>query len=46
VGRAVHWWLDHTTAAAKLSNARLERLTGPATTRDVKVVAKLVEKWC
>ena len=46
VGRAVHWWLDHTTAAAKLSNVRLERLTGPATTRDVKVVAKLVEKWC
>jgi uncharacterized protein (DUF1697 family) len=46
LGRAVHWWIDHPTAAARFSNASLERLTGPATTRDLKVVAALVEKWC
>ncbi len=46
VGRTIFWWLDHATAAAKLSNVRLEKLIGPATTRDLKVVDKLVEKWC
>jgi uncharacterized protein (DUF1697 family) len=49
VGRAVLWWLDHSVAAAKLSNARLEKLSdggSVGTTRDLKVVAKLVEKWC
>lgn len=46
LGRAVYWWLDHPTAAAKLSNTRLEKNTGVATTRDLKVIAKLVEKWC
>ena len=46
VGRSIHWWLDHPTAAAKLSNARLEKLIGPATTRDLKVVTALVGKWC
>ena len=46
LGRAVHWWIDHPSRAAKLSNAFLERQAGPATTRDLKVVAALVEKWC
>ena len=46
VGRAIFWWLDHATAVARLSNVRLEKLIGPATTRDLKVVDKLVEKWC
>ena len=46
VGRAVYWWLDHPTAAATMSNARLERALGPATTRDLKVVRALVAKWC
>jgi uncharacterized protein (DUF1697 family) len=46
VGRAVYWWLDHPTQAARMSNARVERQLGVATTRDLKVVAKLVERWC
>ena len=46
LGRAVHWWIDHPNQAARISNALLERHTGPATTRDLKVVAALVEKWC
>jgi uncharacterized protein (DUF1697 family) len=46
VGRAVYWWLDHPSQAAKLSNARIERRLGVATTRDMNVIAKLVEKWC
>ena len=46
VGRAIHWWLDHATVAARLSNTRLEKLIGPATTRDLKVVTALVGKWC
>ncbi|WP_162529630.1 DUF1697 domain-containing protein [Nocardioides caldifontis] len=46
LGRAIYWWIDHPTAAAKLSNTRLEKLLGPATTRDLKVVTALVGKWC
>jgi uncharacterized protein (DUF1697 family) len=46
IGRAIYWWIDHPTAAAKLSNVRLEKRLGPATTRDLKVVTALVEKWC
>lgn len=46
LGRTVHWWIDHPSRAARLSNAFLERHTGPATTRDLKVVAALVQKWC
>jgi uncharacterized protein (DUF1697 family) len=45
VGRAVHWWLDHPTQAARLSNARVERRLGVATTRDLKVVDTLVSRW-
>ncbi len=46
LGRAVYWWLDHASQAAKLSNARLERSIGVATTRDLKVVATLADRWC
>ncbi len=42
--RAVVWWLDHPSQAARLSNARLERYA-VATTRDLKVVATLAQRW-
>ena len=48
VGRAVYWWIDHPTQDARLSNARVERqigALGTATTRDLKVIAKLAERW-
>ena len=45
LGRAVYWWIDHPNAAAKLSNARVERQLGTATTRDLKVIATLAERW-
>lgn len=45
VGRAVHWWIDKTSHEARLSNARLERSLGPGTTRDLKVVAALRDRW-
>lgn len=46
LGRAVYWWIDHPNAAARLSNAQVEKRLGIATTRDLKVVATLVERWC
>lgn len=46
LGRAVFWWIDHPTAAAKMSNARIQKQLGTATTRDLKVVTTLVERWC
>jgi uncharacterized protein (DUF1697 family) len=46
VGRHVFWWLDHSVTQAKLSNARLGAGGAVSTTRDLKVVDKLVEKWC
>jgi uncharacterized protein (DUF1697 family) len=45
LGRAVYWWIDHPNADARMSNARVERKVGPATTRDLKVVATLAERW-
>lgn len=45
LGRAVYWWIDHPNAAAKMSNARVERQLGTATTRDLKVVRTLRERW-
>lgn len=45
VGRAAHWWLDHANQQARLSNAVLEKALGVATTRDLKVVATLAERW-
>lgn len=44
-GRAVAWWIDHPNQDARLSNARIERHAGPATTRDLKVVAALAARW-
>lgn len=46
LGRAVYWWIDHPNAAAKMSNARIDKQLGVATTRDLKVVSTLVERWC
>ncbi len=45
VGRAVHVWLTRGVQAAKLSNARLELALGVATTRDLKVITTLAERW-
>lgn len=45
VGRAVHWWLAKTTQDARISNARIERALGLGTTRDLKVVTTLAERW-
>lgn len=45
VGRAVHVWLTNGIQGARLDNARLERALGVATTRDLKVIATLAERW-
>ena len=45
IGRAVHWWIDHPTRDARLSNARIERTGAVGTTRDLKVVTTLAERW-
>lgn len=46
-GRAVHLLLpEGGYGQARLSNARIERALGVATTRDAKVVAALIRKWC
>jgi uncharacterized protein (DUF1697 family) len=45
LGRAVHWWLEKPTQAARLSNARLEKTLGVGTTRDLKVVTTLAQRW-
>lgn len=44
-GRAVHWVIPGPTQAARLSNARIEKLLGVATTRDLKVVRTLADRW-
>lgn len=44
-GSELHWWLDKPTHDAKISNARLERGGLVATTRDLKVVRALADKW-
>jgi uncharacterized protein (DUF1697 family) len=44
-GRAVHWWLTKPTHKARISNARIERQCGLGTTRDLKVVTALAERW-
>lgn len=41
----VAWWLGKSTHEAKVSNARLERGGQVATTRDLKVVRTLVQRW-
>lgn len=45
VGRAVHLWVRDGYQAARLNNARIEKALGHATTRDLKVVATLAERW-
>jgi uncharacterized protein (DUF1697 family) len=45
IGRAVHVWVRDGYRNARLSNALLERRLGPATTRDLKVVTTLAERW-
>jgi uncharacterized protein (DUF1697 family) len=45
LGRAVYWWIDHPNAAARMSNAKVEKRLGVATTRDLKVVATLADRW-
>ncbi|MGZ4782315.1 MAG: hypothetical protein ACXVYL_10525, partial [Oryzihumus sp.] len=46
LGREAVLWLNLPAHEAKLTNARLERLGGAlATTRDVKVVDELVQRW-
>jgi uncharacterized protein (DUF1697 family) len=44
-GREVFLWLGHPSHAARLSNARIERGAGVATTRDWKVVSALAHMW-
>lgn len=45
IGRAVHVWVQEGYRNARTNNARLERRLGPATTRDLKVVGTLAERW-
>jgi uncharacterized protein (DUF1697 family) len=44
-GRAVHLWLHSGYQNARLNNARIEKLLGVATTRDLKVITTLAERW-
>ena len=45
-GRAAHLLVGELAHTARLSNAVVERHVGVATSRNVRVVATLVEKWC
>lgn len=44
-GSEIHWWLGKPTHEAKVSNAVLERGGAVATSRDLKVVRALADKW-
>ena len=44
-GRAVHLLYDLPYGEAKNSNAQVEKLLGPATNRNAKVIRTLAEKW-
>lgn len=44
-GRAVHVWVRDGYQNARLNNARIEKLCGVATTRDLKVVTTLAQRW-
>ena len=44
-GRAVHLWLHSGYQNARLNNAKVEKLLGVATTRDLKVITTLAERW-
>jgi len=43
--RAVHWWADHDMHAGRLDNAVVEKRLGVATTRTLKVVRTVHDKW-
>jgi len=45
LGRAVHVWIRDGYQSSRINNARIEKLLGVATTRDLKVVATLAERW-
>lgn len=44
-GRAVHLLYDVPYGEAKNSNAQVEKVLGPATNRNAKVIRTLAEKW-
>lgn len=44
-GTELYWWLSKPMHESKISNARLERGGAVSTTRDLKVVRTLAEKW-
>lgn len=43
--REIYWWLGKPTHQAKISNSRHERLGLVSTTRDLKVVRTLADRW-
>ncbi len=43
--REIHWWLAKPAHEATLTNGRIEKLVGVATTRDLKVVDALADRW-
>lgn len=45
-GRAVHWWSEHGTQGSRMGNEVVERHLGTATTRTVRVVETVAQKWC
>ncbi len=45
-GRAVHLLVGDDYRGARIDNAAVERLLGPATNRNVTVLRALVTKWC
>ena len=44
IGRAVHVWLAHSTQDAKFFGA-VRKALGPGTSRDLKVVTTMAERW-
>ena len=44
--RAVHWWSEHGTQGSRMGNELIERHLGTATTRTLRVVATVAQKWC
>lgn len=44
--RAVHWWSEHGTQGSLMGNELVERHLGTATTRTLRVVETVAQKWC
>jgi uncharacterized protein (DUF1697 family) len=44
-GRAVHLWMQSGYQNARLNNAKVEKMLGVATTRDLKVITTLAQRW-